>query len=278
MLLAQSLDLSDKEFQLFREIIYRETGIHMSDKKKKLIVARLSKRLRALNLSTFTEYYNYLNQSPDSDTEIVNLVNRVTTNKTDFFRERHHFDFLLKELYPRVIEEGRRSGSRKLRIWSAGCSSGEEPYTLAMVTLEAFKAERGWDIKILATDLDTEILGKAITGVYQTQAVTPVPREYLLKYFIRKGEHYEVAGALRSMVSFRRLNLMDETFPMKHPFDIIFCRNVIIYFDTKTKEDLLNKFYRHLKPKGHMFIGHSESLMHMKDKYRYLRHTIYQKV
>ncbi len=275
---TQSLDLSDKEFQLFQEIIYRETGIHMSDKKRKLIVARLSKRLRALNLSTFTEYYEYLNESSHADGEIVNLVNRVTTNKTDFFRERHHFDFLLKELYPRTIAESRTNGVRRLRIWSAGCSSGEEPYTLAMVTLDAFKAERGWDIKILATDLDTEILQKAVTGVYPTQAITPVPKEYIHKYFVRKGENYEVGNVLRSMVAFRKLNLMSETFPMKNPFDIIFCRNVIIYFDTKTKEELLTKFHRHLKARGHIFIGHSESLMHMKERFRYLKHTIYQKV
>jgi chemotaxis protein methyltransferase CheR len=147
-----------------------------------------------------------------------------------------------------------------------------------MVTLEAFKVERGWDIKILATDLDTEILQKAVTGVYPTQAITPVPREYLHKYFVRKGENYEAGNALRSMIAFRRLNLMNETFPMKNPFDIIFCRNVIIYFDTKTKEELLNKFHRHLKPMGHIFIGHSESLMHMKEQFRYLKHTIYQKV
>ena len=275
---AQSLDLSDREFQLFQEIIYRETGIHMSDKKKKLVVARLSKRLRALNLRTFTEYYNYLKKSPQADGEIVNLINRITTNKTDFFRERHHFDFLLRELYPGMIEESRTTGIRRLRIWSAGCSSGEEPYTLAMVALEAFKAQRGWDIKVLATDLDTEMLQKAIAGIYPTQSVSPVPKDYLHKYFLRKGENYEANNALKSMIAFRRLNLMDETFPMKFPFDIIFCRNVIIYFDTKTKEELLNKFYRHLKPKGYMFIGHSESLMHMKDRFRYLKHTIYQKV
>lgn len=277
-MLIQSLDLTDNEFQLFREIIYRETGINMSDKKRKLIVARLSKRLRALNLTSFTEYHRYLNESPRADEEIVNLINRVTTNKTDFFREKQHFDFLLHDLYPRMIEQGMKTGVRRLRIWSAGCSSGEEPYTLAMVTAEAFRGARGWDIKILATDLDTEILGKAVEGVYPTQSVSPVPREYLVKYFSRSKESYEVNPGLKSMVSFRRLNLTDGTFPMKNPFDIIFCRNVIIYFDSKTKEELLNKFHRHLKDGGYMFIGHSESLMHMKDKFRYLKHTIYQKV
>jgi len=277
-LFDQGFDLTEKEFVLFKELIYRETGINMSDKKKKLIVARLSKRLRALRLSNFTDYYDYLNESPDADNEIVNLINRVTTNKTDFFREKHHFDFLNNELYPQMISQSRNTGMRKLRIWSAGCSSGEEPYTLAMVTLEAFKGERGWDIKILATDLDTEILQRAITGAYPTQTIAPVPREYLARYFTRSGESYVVNDAVKSLISFRRLNLMDESFPMKHPFDIIFCRNVIIYFDAQTKDTLLTKYHKHLKKDGHIFIGHSESLMHMKDRFRYLKHTVYQKV
>lgn len=276
-MIAQSFDLTDKEFQLFKEIIYRETGIHMSDKKKKLIVARLSKRLRSLNLQNFTQYYDYLNKNVNADNEIVNLINRITTNKTNFFREKHHFDFLSQELFPEIIAKGQTTGSRSLRIWSAGCSSGEEPYTIAMVTSEAFKAQRGWDIKILATDLDTEILQKAIEGVYPTQAVTPIPKEYLLRYFSRNSTDYTVNQKLKSMISFRKLNLMEQTFPMKRPFDIIFCRNVIIYFDSQTKETLLNKFHFHLKNKGHMFIGHSESLMHMKNRYKYLKHTIYQK-
>lgn len=277
-MIDHGFDLNEREFHLFKQLIYRETGIHMSDKKKKLLVARLSKRLRALNLDNFTEYYEYLNGSNDAEDEIVNLINRVTTNKTDFFREKHHFDFLLDELFPQMIAEGRAGGPRKLRIWSAGCSSGEEPYTIAMTTMEAFKSERGWDIKILATDLDTEILQKAISGVYPTQAMGPVPREYLSRYFIRSGDTYEVTNPVKSLVSFRRLNLMDEAFPMKNPFDIIFCRNVIIYFDSQTKDALLTKYHKHLKNCGHMFIGHSESLMHMKDKFRYLKHTIYQKV
>jgi chemotaxis protein methyltransferase CheR len=144
--------------------------------------------------------------------------------------------------------------------------------------MEAFKGERGWDIKILATDLDTEILQKAINGAYPTQLVGPVPREYLSKYFIRRGEMYELNNEIKSLIAFRRLNLMSGSFPMKNPFDIIFCRNVIIYFDTQTKDALLAKYHKHLKDGGYMFIGHSESLMHMKHSFRYLKHTIYQKV
>jgi chemotaxis protein methyltransferase CheR len=277
-LIAQSFDLSKKEFQLFQEIIHRETGIHMSDKKKKLIVARLSKRLRALNLQSFTQYYEYLNDGTDAGNEIVNLINRITTNKTNFFREKHHFDFLAYELFPQMIARSEVSGARRLRIWSAGCSSGEEPYTLAMIAAEAFKSQRGWDIKILATDLDTEILQKAIAGVYPTQTVAPIPKEYLGRYFTRSTDGYTAGNGLKSMITFRKLNLMNATFPMKRPFDIIFCRNVIIYFDVPTKESLLIRFYHHLKEGGYMFIGHSESLMHMRDKYKYLKHTIYKRV
>ncbi len=250
----------------------------MSDKKKKLIVARLSKRLRALGLQNFTQYYEYLNDGTDTGNEIVNLINRITTNKTNFFREKHHFDFLSHELFPQMIAHSEVSGNRRLRIWSAGCSSGEEPYTLAMVAAEAFKAQRGWDIKILATDLDTDILQKAIAGVYPTQAVSPVPKDYLVRYFSRSKDGYTAGNTLKSMITFRKLNLMDVTFPMKRPFDIIFCRNVIIYFDAQTKESLLSRFHLHLSDRGYIFIGHSESLMHMRDNYRYLKHTIYKKV
>jgi len=272
-----SYELTDKEFKLFQEIIYRQTGIHMSEKKRNLIVARLSKRLRALNLNNFSEYYQYLSDENSSD-EIINLINRVTTNKTDFFREIHHFEFLLQDVLPAIIKEGNSTRERRLRIWSAGCSTGEEPYSLAMTVSEAFKGERGWDIKILATDLDTEVLMKAMTGIYSSQVITPVPINYISKYLERTANGYEVTRAIKSMVSFRKLNLMDQAFPMKKTFDIIFCRNVMIYFDDETKASLVRKFHHHLKDNGFMFIGHSESLMYMKDLFRFLKHTVYQKV
>lgn len=275
---AQSFHITDKEFQLFRDIIFRETGISMSDKKRNLIVARLSKRLRVLNLNSFSEYYQYLNESDHADTEIGNLINRVTTNKTDFFREKHHFDFLMNEIFPGMIEAARKGGERRLRIWSAGCSSGEEPYSLAMCVNDAFKDERGWDLKILATDLDTDVLTKASHGVYNSQQVTPVPMGYLSKYFVRTHEGYTASPQLKAMISFRRLNLMDASFPMKRPFDIIFCRNVMIYFNEETKQELAKKYHSHLREKGYMFVGHSESLMYMKHLFRFLKHTVYQKV
>ncbi len=276
-MLAQSFDLTEREFDLFREIIHRETGIALSEKKKRLLVARLSKRLRALNLESFSAYHDYLQNHPDSEKELSNLINRITTNKTDFFREKHHFDFMLNEMFPALIKQRESSGDKKIRIWSAGCSSGEEPYTIAMTVKEAFSGQHGWDIKILATDLDTEILARAKNGTYDSATVEPVPPAYLTKYFNRTASGYEVIPQVKNMIAFRKLNLMAPQFPMKGLFDVIFCRNVIIYFDAPTKETLMNKFHSYLKPDGYIFIGHSESLMNMKVKFSYMKNTIYRK-
>jgi len=275
--LPSSFDLSEQEFILFKELIRRETGIHLSETKRKLIVARLSKRLRMLNLDNFTQYYTYLRAHPKAGCEIEHMVNRITTNKTDFFRETYHFDFLLNEVFPAKIRESRLTGERVLRLWSAGCSSGEEAYSIAMTTAHAFRNEKGWDIKVLATDLDTDVLEKAVSGVYPTQVVSPVSRDYLARYFIRKQSGYEVCKQIKSLVFFRKLNLMDPAFPMRRRFDVIFCRNVVIYFDEETKKALFEKFHSSLKDRGFMFIGHSESLMQLRELFRYLKHTIYQK-
>ena len=277
-LCAQSFSITEKEFQLFRDIIYHQTGIQMTEKKRNLVVARLSKRLRALNLSNFSEYYEYLNTSSNASDELNNLINRITTNKTDFFREKHHFDFLVNEVFPSYIDAAKKGGQRRLRIWSAGCSSGEEPYSLAMTIADFFKDERGWDLKILATDLDTDILMKASKGVYSSQQITPVPMGYLSKYFVRSSQGYEVSPNIKAMIAFRKLNLMDPTFPMKKPFNIIFCRNVMIYFDDETKKDLIKKYHGQLTDNGYMFVGHSESLMYMKHLFKFLKHTVYLKV
>lgn len=277
-MLAQTFDLSDKDFLRFRELIYDETGIALSERKKRLLVARLTKRLRALGLQSFGEYYDYLINNPAGKDEFEHFINRITTNKTDFFRERHHFDFLHDELLPDIIREGERSGQRRLRIWSAGCSTGEEPYSIAMTVADTFARARGWDIRILATDLDTNVLETASAGIYPSQTVAPINRDYLSRYFVRNGTGYEVCPEIKHQVVFRKLNLMQPAFPMKRPFDLIFCRNVIIYFDMETKTRLMNKFHEQLKPGGYMFIGHSESLMNMKTSFSYVKNTIYRKV
>ena len=278
-MLANKFELSDEEFEQFRRIIYRSTGIHLSKKKKTLVISRLSKRLRALNLADFSQYYRYLKENHNSSDELVHMINRITTNKTEFFRERSHFDFLREDLLPHMIKKADKSGiARRLRIWSAGCSTGEEPYSIAMTIQEAFRGKQGWDIKILATDVDTEVLRKGITGVYSPNKVVDVPSEYLKRYFERQDDGYHVKEGIKSMVVFRRLNLIREIYPMKGPFDIIFCRNVIIYFDRDTKKRLMERFYQYLKDGGFIFMGHSESLMDMKDRFRYIKNTIYKKV
>lgn len=276
-MLEYPFNITDKEFKVFQGMIHESTGIYLSEKKRGLLVARLSKRLRALNLKTFGQYYKYLQHSPNASDELIRLINRITTNKTDFFREKHHFDFLYNELLPSIIDKGERSGRRRLRIWSAGCSSGEEPYSIAIVTTNAFKNKKGWDVKILATDLDTDILRKATEGIYPAQTVSPIPQEYISRFFKKINGAYHVKDEIKGMIVFRRLNLMDPAFPMKGPFDIIFCRNVIIYFDLNTKINLISKFYNLLKEDGYIFVGHSESLMQMRDKFRYIKNTIYQK-
>ncbi|MCD6569405.1 MAG: protein-glutamate O-methyltransferase, partial [Deltaproteobacteria bacterium] len=267
-MLEYPFNITDKEFKVFQGMIHESTGIYLSEKKRGLLVARLSKRLRALNLKTFGQYYKYLQHSPNASDELIRLINRITTNKTDFFREKHHFDFLYNELLPSIIDKGERSGRRRLRIWSAGCSSGEEPYSIAIVTTNAFKNKKGWDVKILATDLDTDILRKATEGIYPAQTVSPIPQEYISRFFKKINGAYHVKDEIKGMIVFRRLNLMDPAFPMKGPFDIIFCRNVIIYFDLNTKINLISKFYNLLKEDGYIFVGHSESLMQMRDKFR----------
>ncbi len=278
-MLTNNFELSNAEFEQFRKIIYRNTGIYLSSKKKTLLISRLSKRLRALNLADFSQYYRYLQESPNSSDELVHMINRITTNKTEFFREKYHFDFLKENVFPLMIKNAEKLRMpRRLRIWSAGCSTGEEPYSIAMIVSEAFRCVREWDIKILATDVDTDVLKKAIKGVYSHNSIVGVPGKYLRRYFVRRDDGYHLKESIKSMVVFRKLNLIREIYPMRGPFDIIFCRNVIIYFSRETKKALMQRLYQYLKDDGFIFMGHSESLMDMKDRFMYIKNTIYKKV
>ena len=273
--------ITDREFNLLRDLIKELTGINLSDQKKMLVVSRLSKRLRALGLPDFTSYVKYIAEDEAGSQEIDHLINRMTTNKTDFYRESHHFAFLTDVLLPELYGEGVKIGSRKLRVWSAGCSSGEEPYTIAITLREFFKDKSGWDIKILATDLDTEMLDKARKGIYTEQIVHPVPTQYLHRYF-KKGVGsnqglFLVKDELKEMVIFRRHNLVSEPLLIKSPFDIIFCRNVIIYFDDATKGSVIRRFHGALKSGGYLFLGHSESLMGSESRFKLISNSTYRK-
>lgn len=279
---VETFQISDREFDLLRNLIKELTGISLSDQKKSLVISRLSKRLRALDLTSFTGYYGYLTEGLEGRQEIDHLINRITTNKTDFYREQHHFEFLEEVLLPQIYEHGAENGKRKLRVWSAGCSSGEEPYTIAITLKEFFKDKPSWDVKILATDLDTEILEKAKKGVYSQQVVAPIPPEYLRAYF-KKGVGandglFMVKDILKELIVFRKFNLVTEEISPKQPFDIIFCRNVIIYFDAETKMKVINSLSNALGNKGYLFLGHSESLMGNEGSVKLIGNSTYCKV
>lgn len=256
--------MSDREFGQFSEFIYGQCGIKMPPAKKTMLEARLQKRLRKLGLRSFREYAEFLFSREGSEAELVHMIDVVTTNKTDFFREPSHFDFLVNQALPSLLGRDGSAGQRRLRIWSAGCSSGEEPYTLTMVLSEFAAATPGFSFGILATDICTEVLEKARLAIYDEERIEPVPlamrKKYLLRSKVRNDGLVRIVPELRHLVTFRRLNFMDGDFGLPEPFDIIFCRNVIIYFDKQTQEQLLNKFCRHLVPGGYLFMGHSETL------------------
>lgn len=274
--MIKNYNLEDEDFNKLREIVYREAGIKLSDVKKILMQSRLMKRLRELRIDSFSDYYDYLIENYDE--EKINFINLITTNKTDFFRENDHFEFMKDVLLP----DYEKRGIKEIRIWSAGCSTGEEPYTIAMVTNEYFSTKQAPEILILATDIDTQVLQKAKNGVYPEEHLSTVDPKYLKTYFTKgTGENeglYRVNESLKQTVYFRRLNLLQEEYPMKKQFDIIFCRNVIIYFDRETQKRLFSKFYNYLKDDGYLLIGHSENITSITDKFMLAGRTIYRKV
>ncbi|MDY6935461.1 MAG: CheR family methyltransferase [Spirochaetota bacterium] len=268
-------NLKDEEFELFRDLIYREAGINLTEVKKALVQSRLMKRLRLLKLNDYQEYFNFLLNNYEE--EKINLINCITTNKTNFYREPKHFDFIRDVALPKF----EKNNKGRIRIWSAGCSTGEEPYTIAITVYEYFKGRKMPDVKILATDIDTEVLKKGELGIYKSDVLNDVDSTILKKYFLKgRNEnegHYRVMDKLKDIVYFRRLNLLDKVFPMRGKFDIIFCRNVVIYFDQETRKDLISRFIRYLNGDGYFFAGHSETLTGVTDQLHLIGHTIYGK-
>ncbi len=265
-------EISNEEFVRFRELLYQESGINLSDHKRTLLVSRLTKRLRTLNMHSFGEYYDYVVGGDSKGEEFVQMLDLLSTNKTDFFREPKHFDFLARQIIPELKPK------KKLRIWSSACSSGEEPYSIAITVCEAI-AQETWDCKILASDLSTRVLAHAAHGVYDKARVAGLDASRVKKYFLRgkNSDKVKVKTELSEMITFRRINLMDDEYPIKTALDLIFCRNVMIYFDKETQERLVNNFYRYLKPNGYLFIGHSESLQWLSTPFVSIAPTIYQK-
>ena len=268
------LSLTAKEFGQFQSLVYKEAGIALGDQKQTLVVSRLSKRVRDLQLSSFQAYYDYIVKGKN-DGELTNLLDLISTNKTDFFREPAHFQFLVEQVLPTL------RSVRTVRIWSSASSSGEEPYTIAMTLYDAVDHPAQWDCKILASDISTKVLTKAAQGVYEVERTSTLPVGVLHRHFLRgtgaQSGYVKVKPHIRNMVTYRRMNLMDETFSIKSPLDVIFCRNVMIYFDRSTQAQLMTKFHRYLKPGGYLFIGHSESLQWIDHPFEYVAPTIYRK-
>lgn len=276
-----SSQISSQDFERFSALIYDSCGIKMPPHKKTMLESRLRKRLRILEMNTFEEYSEYVFSPEGMKDELVSLIDVVTTNKTDFFREAAHFDFLTEVALPHLINSYQTGVDRPLRVWSAGCSSGEEAYTLAMVLSEVAEAIPKFTFTILATDISTLVLEKARQGIYSMERVEPVDLALKKKYLLRgKGDQQKmvrVIPKLRSLVTFRRLNFLDRDFDLDHQMDIIFCRNVIIYFDQATQKTLLEKLAGKLSSGRYIFMGHSETLNGLNLPLSQVSPSVYQK-
>jgi chemotaxis protein methyltransferase CheR len=262
---ARNDGLSDSDFDRLRTLIYREAGINLSSDKRAMMEIRIKRRFQSLAISSYAEYCDHVFSPRGKETELVHLVDVITTNKTDFFREAGHFDYLVAKALPDLA--ARNGPARTSLVWSAGCSSGEEPYTLAMVLSEYVQTHPGFRFNVLATDISTAVLAKAAKGVFKAEVVRPVRKDLQRKYFMRsrdpESDLLRVVPELRALVEFRRLNFMDADFGLPEAPEIIFCRNVIIYFDRQTQIKLLEKLTRQLALGGYLFAGHSESLQGM---------------
>jgi chemotaxis protein methyltransferase CheR len=273
---SREFAFSDEDFTALRALVHRITGISLAETKRNLVYGRLSRRLRVLRLESFAQYRRLLESEPDG-LEMVEFCNAITTNLTSFFRESHHFDYLRQQLLAPLVNA--RPGQR-LRIWSAGCSTGEEPYSIAMTVCEALGDNPKLDIKILATDLDSNVLARARSGTYSADHVKGINAGHLAKYFDKVDNNgvsaYVVKPLVSRLITFKQLNLMHEL-PMRGPLDVIFCRNVVIYFDKDTQRKLFQRFARLQRPRDHLFIGHSESMFKVSDAYTLIGKTIYNR-
>jgi chemotaxis protein methyltransferase CheR len=274
---AREFAFSDEDFNALRTLVKAHTGINLTDQKRELVYGRISRRLRALDLESFRDYRELL--SDESGKEFVEFCNAITTNLTSFFRESHHFDYVRDHILTPRLNDPR--ASRRLRIWCAGCSSGEEPYSLAMTIRETLTDASRWDIRILATDLDSDVLGRGQRGIYAADRVRDMSPARMSRFFrettLNGQPAYAAAPELRDLITFKQLNLMTP-FPMKGPLDAIFCRNVVIYFDKDTQRDLFARMSRLQESAAILFLGHSESLFKVSTDYSLIGKTVYRRV
>lgn len=269
--------MRDSEFEFIRSVVYERSRINLGPDKRELVSARLGKRLRAMNVPTLGEYCDLL-RSPGAEEELGNLIDAISTNHTFFFRENAHFDFLRDKAVPEMSARARNENWSRFNVWSAACSSGEEPYSIA-ITLAGCAGTWPWHVE--ATDISRRILAKAQAGIYKDETVNRLPLDVIRAHFQRgfgpqEGNH-RIKAALRDRVTFRHLNLLEGELPTRDLFQVIFCRNVMIYFDRPTQEQLVERLARKLVPGGYLFVGHSESLTHISHRLRMIRPAIYQK-
>ncbi|MDQ2086629.1 protein-glutamate O-methyltransferase CheR [Herbivorax sp. ANBcel31] len=270
------INISDKEFSYLSTYIKSNYGINLSEKKKTLVVGRLQNILLQNNFSSFSQYYEYV-ISDKTGEAITNLINKITTNHTYFMREADHFEFFRERVLP--FWEKSLNNKKDLRIWSAGCSSGEEPYTLAMIMHDYFGENKPfWDTRILATDISMKVIKVAKEAIYSDEQVQTVSKMWRQKYFKRIDDaNWMIRDVIKNEIVLRIFNLMNKSFPFKKKFHVIFCRNVMIYFDNETKRNLINKFYEYTESGGYLFIGHSESINRGETNYKYIMPAVYRK-
>lgn len=268
--------LNDVEFSKLSKFIYTQYGIKMPPEKRIMLQSRLQKRLRALKIYSFKEYIEYV-FSGDGSNEVIHMMDVVSTNKTDFYRESAHFDFLRETLLPNLYEE-----KKMIKLWSAGCSSGPEVYTLAIELAEFARTHNGFDFSILGTDISTLMLKKAFSAIYPEDMVAMIPLEFKKKYLLKSKDktkkQVRIINQLRQKAKFQRLNFIDDHYHVNEQFDIIFCRNVLIYFDRDTQEKVINKLCNHLRPGGFFFLGHSESITNIEVPLKQVKPTVYTRI
>jgi chemotaxis protein methyltransferase CheR len=275
-----SNELSDRDFNKLSHYIFSNYGIKMPPTKKAMLQARLQSRLRETNISSFKEYCDYIFSLNTGDQEVMKMIDVVSTNKTDFYRESVHFDFMLSYILPEFEENPRREN---LKVWSSACSSGEEVYTIAMVISDFLADKKSFDYSILCTDISTRILAKASNAIYNEDRIDNIPlstkRKYFLKSKSRENPTVKLIPEIQKKASYQRLNLMDEQYnSVPKDFDVVFCRNVLIYFDRPTQEKVINKLCRHLKTGGYFFLGHSESITGIDVPLKQIKPTIFKKI
>jgi chemotaxis protein methyltransferase CheR len=257
--------LSDRHFRTIAELVDQQVGIKLPAAKRLMLEGRLLKRVRALNYSDVNEYVEHLFDAAHFDTELIHLIDCVTTNKTDFFRAPSHFSYMKGVAVPEILRR-RGRGARPLKIWSAACSTGMEAYTIAMVLDDMNFAGTSFQFSVLGTDISTSVLHLAETGIYTAEMIAPVPAEFAKRYFLSSRDpsrdEVRVVPRLRRCTNFMRMNLMDEAYPVDRDVDIIFCRNVLIYFDKPTQRKVVEQLCSHLRPGGYFIVGHSESMIH----------------